>query len=142
MRTRPRPHALGLPLVALYITGGYANLGRGQEPEILAPALAAPPHEQTLNALQCTGERYLRLARFERVQASGEISPAAERPSSVAVLALAHGRRLNWSMPSTPSPANRPAMTEILFIVEEAPEGGYTARAVGASMFTEADDLE
>lgn len=33
-------------------------------------------------------------------------------------------------------------MTEILFIVEEAAEGGYIARAVGASIFTEADDLE
>ena len=33
-------------------------------------------------------------------------------------------------------------MTEILFIVEEAVEGGYTARAVGASIFTEADDLD
>ena len=33
-------------------------------------------------------------------------------------------------------------MTEILFIVEEAAEGGCTARAVGASIFTEADDLE
>ena len=33
-------------------------------------------------------------------------------------------------------------MTEIIFLVEEAPEGGYTARAVGASIFTEADDLE
>jgi hypothetical protein len=33
-------------------------------------------------------------------------------------------------------------MTEILFIVEEAAEGGYTARAVGASIFTEADDLD
>ena len=32
-------------------------------------------------------------------------------------------------------------MTEIIFLVEEAPEGGYTARAVGASIFTEADDL-
>lgn len=32
-------------------------------------------------------------------------------------------------------------MTEILFIVEEADEGGYTARAVGASIVTEADDL-
>ena len=31
--------------------------------------------------------------------------------------------------------------TEILFTVEEAPEGGYTARAVGASIFTEADTL-
>jgi hypothetical protein len=33
-------------------------------------------------------------------------------------------------------------MTEILFIVEEADEGGYTARAVGASIVTEADSME
>lgn len=33
-------------------------------------------------------------------------------------------------------------MTEIIFLVEEAPEGGYTARALGESIFTEADDLE
>ena len=32
-------------------------------------------------------------------------------------------------------------MTEILFIVEEAPEGGYTAKAVGASIFTEAETI-
>ncbi len=32
-------------------------------------------------------------------------------------------------------------MTEILFIVAEDPEGGYVARSVGASIFTEADDL-
>ena len=32
-------------------------------------------------------------------------------------------------------------MNEIIFLVEEAPEGGYTARALGASIFTEADDL-
>lgn len=32
-------------------------------------------------------------------------------------------------------------MTEIHFIVEEAPEGGYVARAVGADIFTEADSL-
>jgi hypothetical protein len=32
-------------------------------------------------------------------------------------------------------------MTEIHFIVEEAPEGGFTARGVGADIFTEADDL-
>lgn len=30
-------------------------------------------------------------------------------------------------------------MTEIIFLVEEALEGGYTARAVGESIFTEAD---
>lgn len=33
-------------------------------------------------------------------------------------------------------------MNEIIFIVEEAPEGGYQARALGESIFTEADDLE
>jgi len=33
-------------------------------------------------------------------------------------------------------------MTEILVLVEEAPEGGFTARALDASIFTEADDLE
>ncbi len=32
-------------------------------------------------------------------------------------------------------------MTEILFIVEEAAEGGYIARSVEASIVTEADDL-
>lgn len=32
-------------------------------------------------------------------------------------------------------------VSEIVFVVEEAPEGGYTARAVGESIFTEADDL-
>ena len=29
-------------------------------------------------------------------------------------------------------------MNEIIFVVEEAPEGGLTARAVGESLFTEA----
>jgi len=33
-------------------------------------------------------------------------------------------------------------MTEILFLVEDSPEGGYTARALGESIFSEADDLE
>ena len=30
-------------------------------------------------------------------------------------------------------------MTEIIFVVEEAPEGGYSARAIGESIFTQAD---
>ena len=30
-------------------------------------------------------------------------------------------------------------MSEVIFLVEEAPEGGYTARALGESIFTEAD---
>ena len=33
-------------------------------------------------------------------------------------------------------------MNEIIFMVEEAPEGGYTARALGHSIFTEADSVE
>ena len=33
-------------------------------------------------------------------------------------------------------------MSEIIFLVEDAPEGGYTARALGESIFTEADSIE
>jgi predicted RNase H-like HicB family nuclease len=33
-------------------------------------------------------------------------------------------------------------MTELVFQVEEDPDGGFTARAVGESIFTEADTLE
>lgn len=32
-------------------------------------------------------------------------------------------------------------MGEVVFIVEEAPEGGYAARALNASIFTEAHSL-
>jgi hypothetical protein len=32
-------------------------------------------------------------------------------------------------------------MNEVIFTIEEAPEGGYTARALGFSIFTEADTL-
>lgn len=33
-------------------------------------------------------------------------------------------------------------MNELIFVVEEAPEGGFTARAIGESIFTGADSLE
>ena len=33
-------------------------------------------------------------------------------------------------------------MTELVFQIEDDPDGGYTAKAVGASIFTEADTLE
>ena len=33
-------------------------------------------------------------------------------------------------------------MAEIIFLVENAPEGGFTARALGYSIFTEADNWE
>lgn len=32
-------------------------------------------------------------------------------------------------------------MTEILFLVEDDPESGYTARAVGESIFTQAESI-
>jgi hypothetical protein len=45
-------------------------------------------------------------------------------------------------LPAPESPLNpKAAMTELVFLVEEAPEGGYTARALGESIITEADDL-
>jgi len=31
--------------------------------------------------------------------------------------------------------------SEVIFLVEEAPEGGFTARALGESIFTEADNV-
>ena len=34
------------------------------------------------------------------------------------------------------------ATTEIIFSVQESPEGGYEARALGYSIFTEADSLD
>lgn len=32
-------------------------------------------------------------------------------------------------------------MNEIIFLVEDAPEGGFTARALDAAIFTDADDI-
>ena len=32
--------------------------------------------------------------------------------------------------------------SEIIFLIEEAPEGGFTAKALGYSIFTEADTWE
>lgn len=33
-------------------------------------------------------------------------------------------------------------MNELIFLVEEAPEGGFTAKALGESIFTEADTMD
>ena len=32
-------------------------------------------------------------------------------------------------------------MKEIIFLIEDAPEGGFIAKALDASIFTEADDI-
>jgi hypothetical protein len=39
------------------------------------------------------------------------------------------------------STVGSPSLPEVIFLVEEAPEGGFTARALGESIFTEANDL-
>lgn len=33
-------------------------------------------------------------------------------------------------------------MNEIIFVVEDSPEGGYLARALGVSIYTQADSAE
>lgn len=33
-------------------------------------------------------------------------------------------------------------MIEIIFVIEDAPEGGFTARALGESIFTEAETVK
>lgn len=33
-------------------------------------------------------------------------------------------------------------MKEIIFLIEEAPEGGFTARALGFSIFTDAETMD
>ena len=33
-------------------------------------------------------------------------------------------------------------MNEIIFVIEESPDGGFHARALGESIHTEADDLK
>ena len=43
--------------------------------------------------------------------------------------------------PIAPDWAKLAPVSEIIFVVEESPEGGYTAKAVGESIFTQAEDL-
>lgn len=33
-------------------------------------------------------------------------------------------------------------MNELIFLIEEAPEGGFTAKALGESIFTEAETMD
>jgi hypothetical protein len=62
---------------------------------------------------------------------------------------FARGWRVGWAGPRRPPVARRRArlpsvetMSEIVFLVEEDPDGGLTARALGESIFTQGDDLE
>ena len=67
---------------------------------------------------------------------------AAGLPSSDAPTRATPVRLRGGSLHSTPRVNFMLPMTEILFIVEESAEGGYTAHAVNASIVTEADSLE
>lgn len=33
-------------------------------------------------------------------------------------------------------------MTEVIFLIEDAPEGGYTARALGHAVFTQGETMD
>jgi hypothetical protein len=44
---------------------------------------------------------------------------------------------LQWS-----KGGRKPTMTELVFLIEDDPDGGYTARSLGESIFTQADDME
>lgn len=49
--------------------------------------------------------------------------------------------RSKKSLRKSRQPQSSCSGTEIVFLVEEAPEGGYTAQAAGVPIFTEADNL-
>ena len=50
-------------------------------------------------------------------------------------------QRRNWSILDEES-EDECRMNEIIFLIVDAPEGGYCARALGQSIFTEADTLD
>jgi hypothetical protein len=51
-------------------------------------------------------------------------------------------RRLANTRSYTHSDCWRNAVKEIVFLVEESDEGGFTARALGESIFTQADSMD
>jgi hypothetical protein len=67
---------------------------------------------------------------------SGAIS-RVKRPSAIARPA----RSACYPNDAMDSPVGSSSLPEVIFLVEEAPEGGFTARALGESIFTEANDL-
>ena len=46
-----------------------------------------------------------------------------------------------YALTAMTSPPDQTRLPEVIFLVEEAPEGGFIARALGESIFTEADDV-
>ena len=48
----------------------------------------------------------------------------------------------SWKLWKREGTVNSEIMNELFFLVEEAAEGGFTARALGESIFTEAETLD
>lgn len=48
----------------------------------------------------------------------------------------------SWKLWKREGAVNSDIMNELIFLVEEAAEGGFTARALGESIFTEAETLD
>jgi hypothetical protein len=63
------------------------------------------------------------------------------RPAGPALANPAVAREAPSSEPADFTRGGSMPESELVFLVEEAPEGGYVARALGASIVTEADDL-
>ena len=55
---------------------------------------------------------------------------------------VAEPTALDYLAPPIPTASAEVPMNEIIFVVEEAAEGGFLAHAVGHSIFTEADTVE
>jgi hypothetical protein len=62
-------------------------------------------------------------------------------PEELAETILDKERRIADIM-NNQRPFGPDTMNELIFLIEDAPEGGFTARALGHSIFTEADSLE
>jgi hypothetical protein len=61
--------------------------------------------------------------------------------SSTAMGAIHAGSMHGRGLPDMIDDLRSGEMTEIIFVVEEDPEGGYLARAVGESIFTQAESV-
>ena len=75
------------------------------------------------------------LTRPRRFARSSTVCAPSARPRELGKDETAGPEDPPWARVSCPG------MSEIVFVVEEAPEGGFIARAIGASIFTEADTL-
>lgn len=56
--------------------------------------------------------------------------------------AFALDRLISETIDVTNAVSRSNIVDEVIFVVEDAPEGGFSARALGASIFTEAADLQ